>query len=222
MRGTLMTIAIGLAATPAFAADIYPATGSVLPPQPSIFVEGTTELTLNVTSNDRLVPYSVVPTEMAGIVRVDVALTAGPLRIGHDDRGVLGEYVVAEPMPHRLRIENIDELVTDAALLRVVYGDGPAAAMAPTERMQLIGRVPQTVYAVWSDRTEQLVIDNRPRGCGAVPWYPPPSQGGSSRPIALALLGVLAGLALMPRQSRFVGLVIVPTAVPSTISTFSS
>lgn len=198
MRGTLMTIAICLAATtPAIAAEIYPATGSVLPPQPSVFVAGTPELTLNVTSNDRLVPYSVVPTEMAGIVRVDIALAAGPLRIGHDDRGMLGEYVVAEPMPHRLRIENIDELVTDAALLRVVYGDGPAAAMAPTERSQLNDRVPRLVYAVWSDRTEQLVFDNRPRGCGARPWEPPPRQGESSRPLALALLGVLASLALV-------------------------
>lgn len=199
MRGTLTTIAICLtASTPALADAIYPATGSVLPPQPSVFVEASPDAILNVTSNDHLVPYSVVPTAMAGVVRVDIALAAGPLRIGGDDRGTLGEYVVAEAMPHRLKIRGNDELETDAALLRVVYGDRPEAAMAATTLARLRPR-PLAIYAVWSDRSEQLLVDNSPRECGARPWEPPPSGDGGSRrsAIALALLGVLAGLALV-------------------------
>jgi hypothetical protein len=203
-----LSIAICLAAsTPAFAAEIYPSTGSALPPQPSLFVEGTPELTLNVTSNDRLVAYTVVPTDMAGIVRVDVALAAGPLRIGHDERGTLGEYVVAESTPHRLKVEASGgelALATDAVVLRVVYGPGPATAMAPTQRLALDPR-PDLVVAMWSDRTEEIVLD-RPLRCGAS-LRPPTvavNDGESSRVIVFGLMAVLAGLglAIQRRVSR--------------------
>jgi hypothetical protein len=209
-----LSIAICLAAsTPALAAEIYPATGSVLPPQPSLFVEGTPELTLNVTSNDRLVPYTVVATSIPNLVRVDVSLAAGSLRIGRDGAGTVAEYVVAEPMPHRIRVDRREAeygyalaIASDAALFRLEWSDGRVAVVPNVDTMELDRPAPVRVIAMWSDRSEQAIVDDTPRlSCGLRhdSWRRevPPED---SRALKLGLLAVLAGLglAIQRRVSR--------------------
>ena len=209
-----LSIAICLAAsTPAFAAEIYPATGSVLPPQPSLFVEGTPELTLNVTSNDRLVPYLVVPTSIPNLVRVDVSLASGSLRIGRDGAGTVAEYVVAEPMAHRLRVDRREAdygyalaIASDAALFRLEWSDGRVAAVPNVDTMELDRPAPVRVIAIWSDRSEEAIVDDTPRlQCGLrYDAWRRATPRSSSRALELGLLAVLAGLglAIQRRVSR--------------------
>ncbi|MEJ7602367.1 MAG: hypothetical protein WKG01_31010 [Kofleriaceae bacterium] len=189
----------------------YPASGAVLPPRPSVFVPGPPDRVLSVTSNDRLVPYTVAPTTIPDLVRVDVELASGPLRIAGD--GIPGaEYLVATAMPHRLRIsrEQRLDIASDASMFRIELADGRVLARPSTDSLTLLDETPGRAFAVWSDRSEQLVHSTdvgsevTPRLRCAYAAMAQPSRG--SRPgnnpvawIGLSALGLLA-LALQRRS----------------------
>ena len=183
-------------AGPAFAEQAYPASGAVLPPRPSVFVSGTPDVVLDVTSNDRLVPYTVAPTTVPDLVRVDVDLAAGPLRIGR------AEYLVANALPHRLRISREERLdiVSDAAMYRLELADGRVLARPSTDSLTLLDETPGRAFAVWSDRTEQLVHSTeRPRWrCGRAAMHHGKPARGPAPWIGLAALALL-GLVVQRR-----------------------
>ena len=199
-------------ATPALATsppsidfELRPPSGTVLPPRPSLYLAGSPDMLLDVTSNNQLVPYVVVPTEEWGIVRVDIDLASGPLRIISDHVRGGGEYLVAAPMPHRLRLEretHVDEateltIASDATMFRIDFDDGRHALRSNTGSVVLLDGSPGQVVAIFSDRTEQRLA----RPDGSVVFAPMPIPTPPPVPatpwLSYGLLALLGGLGLV-------------------------